>query len=123
MVILSMVIGALFAWQQVSLATIDRARAHAERNQVVRSALSIMDHVNIMKQPSGARTAGTLKVSWRSTLVTPRKGGQTASGQLSAFDLELRKVDVTVTSHDRALARFTYRKVGYLQTRQPSSQG
>jgi len=117
LVILSMVVGALFAWQHVSYVTLDRARAHAERNEMVRSALAIMDHVNMLKQPEGERTAGSLAVKWSSKPVAPRRQGRTFSGHLSLFDLQLFTVRVMVLQRGRTVAQFRYRKLGYVQAR------
>ena len=117
LVIFSITVAALFEWQHVSLLALDRARAHARRDSLVRSGLSVIEHVNPMREPSGERTIGDLRVDWSAKPIRPKTIGKTPAGFPSLFDLALYDVTVRVFERGRELTSFDVRRVGYEQAR------
>lgn len=115
LVIFSMVAMVLYGWQNANLHTLLRAEAHARDNQLTRSALGLLAHVNPMETPRGERPLGHLTVHWTATLVQPAKPGATEVGLPDLFELGLYRTEVQVTDGNRTLTTFALRQVGYHQ--------
>ncbi len=115
LVIFSMVAMVLYGWQNANLHTLRRAEAHARENELTRSALSLVAHVNPMKTPTGERPLGQLTVHWHAQLVQPVKPGVTSVGLPDLFELGLYLLDVQVKDGDRTLTAFQVREVGFRQ--------
>lgn len=121
LVIFSMVAVSLYAWQNTNILTIQRAQAHARDNQLVRSALAVIDDVNPMQSPQGTRALGPYKVTWTAQPVLPARDGVTQVGALSLFSVGLFEMHVQVLDNDRLVTAFQVRQVGYRQVRKPAA--
>lgn len=122
MVIFSMAAMTLYAWQHTNLFAISRAQAHARRNELVRSALGVVRHVNPMAQASGDRPLGAMQVHWTAKPVEPVREGVSRVGLPSLFSLGLFDMDVQVLQGSQVLAEFHVRQVGYQQVRHVNTQ-
>src|SRR3546814_11614778 len=76
LVIFAMGAFALYGWLSTNLITLERARVGSEALVVRQSALELLRDVNPMRDPSGEREAGALRVQWTSTPVEPPKRGR-----------------------------------------------
>src|SRR3546814_15921721 len=64
LVIFAMGAFALYGWLSTNLITLERARVGSEALVVRQSALELLRDVNPMRDPSGEREAGALRVQW-----------------------------------------------------------
>src|SRR3546814_8834150 len=64
LVIFAMGAFALYGWLSTNLITLERARVGSEALVVRQSALELLRDVNPMRDPSGERDAGALRVQW-----------------------------------------------------------
>lgn len=105
---------ALYGWLAVNQGAILRvqARDHAIRDG--RSALAMLETVNPMVEPQGARELpGGLEVRWDSRELVERQPGTGPAGTELVFDLALYEVEVQVLRDGGEVNRFSVRRAGW----------
>ena len=109
---------AIFSWINSSLASLNRVQEKTIRQEVGRSAVSYMQTVNPMIQPSGEAEMGAYEIQWQSHLLEPAKMGSGHLGGSSLYELALYDTHVQVRLEESEVTAFDVRLVGFRQTRQ-----
>ena len=109
---------AIFSWINSSLASLNRVQEKTIRQEVGRSAVSYMQTVNPMIQPSGKAEMGAYEIHWQSRQLEPAKMGSGHLGGSSLYELALYDAHVQVKLEESEVATFDVRLVGFRQTRQ-----
>jgi len=111
---------ALYGWLSANVIALGRVDARAAALRDGRAALAVLEPVNPMAEPAGARTLpGGLTVSWTSRQLDA-KPGMGPAGDPSVFALALYELDVRLVRDGREEDRFTLRRAGWATTRQVS---
>ena len=109
---------AIFSWINSSLANLNRVREKTLLQEVGRSAVSYMQTVNPMIQPSGKAEMGAYEIHWQSRQLEPAKMGSGHLGGNSLYELALYDTHVWVRLEKSEVTTFDVRLVGFRQTRQ-----
>jgi general secretion pathway protein I len=109
---------ALYAWLATNVNALVRVDARAASVRDGRAALAVLEPVNPMAEPSGARDLpGGLTVRWTSRQVDAKPGMGLAGNPL-VFDLALYDLDVRLLRNGREEDRFNVRRAGWTTARQ-----
>ncbi len=109
---------ASFDWINSSLESLGRVQDHSLRQQAVRNALSFMESVNPMNDPSGEAKMGPYTIYWESRLAEPEKDGVGHPFGISLYRLGLYDTHIKVGINEKEIASFDLRQVGYRQVRE-----
>lgn len=112
---------ALFAALNTSLRSIERVDAAARRDTATQSALSRIENLNPMLQPTGDEPLGDGRMRWTATPVEAPRDGLTDYLQPGYYELGLYRVEVELLSGTQVDHRFVVRKAGWRQVRFPES--
>jgi len=115
--IMSTCLLALYAWLSTSTLSLNRASAHALALQDARAAKAVVDTINPLLTPEGARELPPLHIRWTATPLSERRYGMTVSGSANQFDFMLYELDVEVLRDGQPVHRFTTRKTGWVNAR------
>lgn len=112
---------ALFAALNTSLRSIERVDAAARRDTATQSALSRIENLNPMLQPTGDEPLGDRRMRWTATPVEAPRNGLTDYLQPGYYEVGLYRVEVELLSGTQVDHRFVVRKAGWRQVRFPES--
>ncbi|HAI58555.1 MAG TPA: type II secretion system protein [Xanthomonadaceae bacterium] len=112
---------ALFAALNTSMRAIERANATARLDAGTQDALSRLETLNPMLQPSGEEPLGRFRLRWTATPVEPPRDGLTNYLQPGYFELGLYDLEVELLEGSRVERRFAVRKAGWRQVRAPEA--
>lgn len=104
---------ALYAWLSTNTFALNRTRENALSLQDARSALALVETLNPMSEPSGARRVDPLEVRWKARPLTDRRIGMSRAGTATQFDFQLFEVDVEVLRENKVVREFSVRKAGW----------
>lgn len=110
--------GALFAWVNTMLISLERVEANAAKILVVQQSLAVLEVVNPMKTPVGGQSLGEYDLTWRSVLVEDIKDSVSRYGIRGLYQVGLFDVVVEIHKDRKAFARFRVRQIGYQQVRE-----
>jgi len=111
--IMSTCLLALYAWLSTSTLSLNRASAHALALQDARAAKALIDTINPLLTPEGARELPPLLIRWNATPVSERRFGMTVSGTANQFDFMLYEITVEVLRDAQLVHTFAVRKTGW----------
>jgi general secretion pathway protein I len=109
---------ALYSWINSSLGSLNRVKENTFHQEVTRNAMSFMQTINPMTQPSGESDVGFYNISWQSQLVGPPKVGSGLLGGTSLYELALYDTSVHVAFRQEEITAFDMRLVGYRQIKE-----
>lgn len=112
---------ALFAALNASLRSIERVDAASRRDTATQSALSRLEVLNPMLQPTGDEALGEWRLRWTATPVEAPRDGLTDYLQPGYFEVGLYRVEVELLAGTRVEHRFAVRKAGWRQVRYPEA--
>ncbi len=112
---------ALFAALNTSLRSIERVDASARRDTATQSALSRIETLNPMLQPTGDEPLGDVRLRWTATPVEAPRDGLTDYLQPGYYEVGLYRVEVELVSGTQVDHRFVVRKAGWRQVRFPEA--
>ena len=112
---------ALFAALNTSLRSIERVDAANRLDTATQNALSRIETVNPMLQPSGDEPLGDVRLRWNATPIEPPRDGLTDYLRPGYFEVGLYRVEVELLSGARVDHRFVVRKAGWRQVRFPEA--
>lgn len=112
---------ALFAALNSSLRSIERIEAATRLDTATQNALSRLEVLNPMAEPSGEETFGDWRMRWAATAVEPPQDGLTDYLQPGFFEVGLYQVEVELHSGAGLERRFVVRKAGWRQVRFPEA--
>jgi general secretion pathway protein I len=112
---------ALFAALNTSLRSIERVDAAARRDTATQSALSRIETLNPMLQPTGDEPLGDGRMRWTATPIEAPRDGLTDYLQPGYYEVGLYRVEVELLSGTQVDHRFVVRKAGWRQVRFPEA--
>ncbi len=112
---------ALFAALNTSLRTIERIDAATRLDTATQNALSRIELLNPMQQPTGDEALGDWRLRWTATPLEPTRDGLTDYLQPGFFEVGLYRVEVELLAGTRVERRFVLRKAGWRQERFPEA--
>lgn len=110
---------ALFAALNGALRSIERAEAATRLDSVTENALARLESVNPMLRPEGEEPLGGYTMRWRSTLVAGPTDVLTNYFHPGLHEAALYEIDVELWRGASFEGRFTLRRAGWRQVRQP----
>lgn len=108
---------ALFSWLGTNLIALERVDAKQQELSEVRNALSLLETVNPLLEPTGSRDIGNLTLSWTSQAIAERRNGKGPSGDTTIFDLALFRMQVQVARDGVATHEFSVTRAGWESVR------
>ncbi len=112
---------ALFAALNTSLRAIERIDAATRLDTATQNALSRIELLNPMQQPTGDEALGDWRLRWTATPLEPTRDGLTDYLQPGFFEVGLYRVEVELLAGTRVERRFVLRKAGWRQERFPEA--
>lgn len=103
----------LMALLSQSISQLNRVADAKERAAAMESALSVLDPINPLLNPSGSTMLGTTAMTWSSVaLVEPNQSIQLRAG-LAGYSMGFYAVTVSLSRDDQPWFSFEARKAGY----------
>lgn len=107
----------LYAWLSSNTLALNHVSAKALSLQDSRAAMAVIETINPMSTPDGARELAPLQIRWKSKPLTDRRFGMSAAYAATPFDFRLYLLDVTVMRDKRVVNEFSVRKTGWVVAR------
>lgn len=111
---------ALFAALNGALRSIERAEAAARLDTATENALDHLEVLNPMQQPQGQVVLGEYTMRWRAEPVLGPTDNLTDYLQPGLHEVGLYAIDAELWLDGRVAGRFTLRRAGWRQVRQPA---
>lgn len=108
----------ILAWFNSNLSNMQRIERKLDTQEPIRTALSFLESVNPMEQPTGSAQLGSYSIEWSSELLEPERDGVTRTGAKGLFKLGIYQLTVDVKG-GREPVQFSVRQVGWKQVRSP----
>lgn len=102
-----------------ALRSLDRAEAAARIDSAADNALSMLEHINPMMQPTGVVETAGLEVHWAATLVAGPTDALTTYYRPGLYQVALYDVEVELRGERGVDYRFVVRRAGWQQVREP----
>lgn len=111
---------ALFAALNSALDMVGRAERAAAQDSALNNALAWMETVNPMLEPEGRVELGEFELAWSAEPIEPARNAVTWLMAPGLYQVGLYRVELSL-SRDGETVAYTYRRVGYRQTREPTA--
>ena len=119
--IFSLSSGAVFAWINSQLLSLERVEDHARINRAVEQSLASLQSVNPMENPSGQQGIGTYEMSWRAQAIEDPRDNVNRYGFKGLYQVGLYRLDIEIRYQGEPLTRYQTNQVGFRQVRRPGS--
>lgn len=112
---------ALFSALNGALRAQDRVEANIRTATAVDNALALLESINVMEQPRGEANIGGYRFRWVASPVADPVDVLTDYYSPGLHQVALYDVDVEVWSAGTMERRFTLRRIGWQQVREPEA--
>lgn len=112
---------ALFSALNGALRAQDRVEANIRTATAVDNALALLESINVMEQPRGEASIGGYRFRWVASPVADPVDVLTDYYRPGLHQVALYDVDVEVWSAGMMERRFTLRRIGWQQVREPEA--
>jgi len=102
-----------------ALRSLERAEAAARIDTAADNALSVLESINPMTQPAGAMDVGSFDMRWNAKPIEGPTDNLTTYFQPGLYQVALYEIEVELWSEQRFEYRFSVRRAGWRQVREP----
>ena len=117
--LLSVVAGTLLVWLNTNIKSLERIESADRRLLALQNATDYLNTVNPMQTPTGEMQLGQILLQWQSEPISGVKLSRNATGSVvGIFNLQLFRVDATVSAPDLPAHEFVLERLGHERRRQ-----
>jgi len=110
---------ALFAGLNGALRSIERVEAAAQFDTGTQNAIALIETINPMLRPEGEERIGEVLIRWRSRVIAGPSEGLTEFYSPGLYEVGLYELEAELWRNAELEGRFTLRRAGWRQIRQP----